>query len=84
MPTAPEKLPYILVADDEPSIADTLRLILETQAYSAVSFYSGEEALEYALRNPPRMLISDVVMNGMNGFELAIHLKEEFPDCAVL
>jgi CheY-like chemotaxis protein len=84
MPDAPEKLPYVLVADDERSIADTLRLILKTHSYAAVSVYSGEEALEYAAKNPPSMLISDVVMPGMNGFELAIHLKDKFPDCAVL
>jgi CheY-like chemotaxis protein len=84
MLTAPQKFPYVLVADDEPSIADTLRMILKTHSYSAVSVYSGEAALEYASQNPPRMLISDVVMPGMNGFELAIHLKDKFPDCAVL
>lgn len=75
--------PYILVVDDERIIADTLRLILKFGGYPAVVAYSGAEALDYALLHPPRMLISDVIMPGMTGFDLAIQLKGKF-DCAVL
>ena len=79
-----EEPPYVLVVDDERIIADTLRMIVKSQGYAAVSVYSGEEALSYAAERPPHMLISDVVMPGINGFELAIQLKDRLPDCTVL
>jgi CheY-like chemotaxis protein len=75
--------PYVLVVDDERIIADTLRMILKSRGFSAVTAYSGEEALAYALLHPPHMLISDVIMPGMTGFDLAIQLKDRF-DCTVL
>ena len=84
MHPAPDKSPYVLIADDEPIIADTLRMILKVKGFPAVSFYCGKEALRYAEGHPPRMLISDVVMPDITGFDLAISLKNKFPDCAVL
>jgi DNA-binding NtrC family response regulator len=79
-----EEPPYVLIVDDERVIADTLHLILESQSHASRSFYSGEEALRYATEHPPLMLISDVIMAGMTGFDLAIQLKKIVPGCTVL
>jgi CheY-like chemotaxis protein len=61
-----------LVADDERIIADTLVLILNQSGYRAIVVYSGEQALQAAAESPPHVLISDVVMGGMNGIEAAL------------
>lgn len=79
-----DERPYVLIVDDERVIADTLHLILESQGYASRSFYSGEEALGFATEHPPLMLISDVIMTGMTGFDLAIRLKQIIPGCTVL
>jgi|SRR5580658_7459127 DNA-binding response OmpR family regulator len=76
--------PVILVVDDEYVIADSLAEILKRSGYAAISVYDGEAALETALVMPPEMLISDVVLPGMNGIELAITVKRIFPDCKVI
>jgi DNA-binding response OmpR family regulator len=76
--------PVILVVDDETVIADTLTEILKRSGYAAFPVYDAEEALETALVMPPEMLISDVVLPGMNGIELAIKLRRIFPDCEVI
>ena len=76
--------PIVLVVDDEPIIADTLVTILSAEGYVADAAYSAESALEIARVVPPELLISDVVMPGMNGVSLAVSIKETYPDCEVL
>lgn len=74
----------ILVVDDERRIAETLALILRTQGYSAESTYDGAAAFAMCSARPPRMVISDVVMPVMDGIELAIRLRTNVPQTAVL
>ena len=74
----------VLVVDDERVIADTLSLILSKSGYNVLTAYDGKTALEIARSVPPALLITDVVMPGMTGIELAIMLVEVIPDCKVL
>lgn len=76
--------PVVLVVDDESAIADTLAEILTLSGYAAVPVYDGEEALETALVMPPELLITDVMLPGMSGIDLAISVKRIFPDCRIL
>jgi DNA-binding NtrC family response regulator len=79
-----QKLPTVLVVDDEAVIADTLSIILIKSGFSTVTAYDGATALELAKRVRPRLLISDVVMPDMTGIELAIEVTRIDPDCKVL
>jgi CheY-like chemotaxis protein len=76
--------PMVLVVDDECSIADTLAEILKRSGYSAKTAYDGPSALEISLLTPPDVLITDVVLPGMSGIELAIDMRRIFPDCKVI
>jgi DNA-binding response OmpR family regulator len=76
--------PVILVVDDEAIIADTLAVILSKQGYMAMVAYDGKSALEIAEIVPPDLLLSDVVMPGMNGIDLAVAIKQAIPACKVL
>jgi CheY-like chemotaxis protein len=76
--------PVVLVVDDESAIADTLAEILTLSGYAAMPVYDAEEALETALLMPPEVLITDVMLPGMSGIELAITMRRIFPDCKVL
>ena len=76
--------PVVMIVDDESSIADTLAEILTRSGYSCVSAYDADSAIETALLKPPEMLITDVVLPGMNGIDLAIHIRRIFPDCKVI
>ena len=81
----PDRLhPVILVVDDEAVIADTLAAILRRQNYSVLVAYDAESAFDLVRVIPPELLISDVVMPGMSGVELAIKVKNSVPDCKVL
>jgi DNA-binding response OmpR family regulator len=76
--------PVVLVVDDESAIADTLAEILNRTGYAAVPVYDAESALETALVMPPEMLITDVMLPGESGIELAIKIRRIFPDCRIL
>ena len=76
--------PVVLVVDDESVIADTLAEILTRSGYTGVAEYDGDSALETALLMPPEMLITDVVLPGMTGIELAISVRRIFPECKII
>lgn len=72
------------IVDDEPMIATTLEIILIRQGFDARSFMNPLDALQAAQSVPPDLLISDVVMPQMNGFDLAIQVTVLCPECKVL
>jgi CheY-like chemotaxis protein len=76
--------PKVLVADDEPVIADTLAMILNQSGFEARAVYSGEKALELAHTFAPEMLISDVIMAGLNGIDAAIRIQAMQPGIKIL
>jgi DNA-binding response OmpR family regulator len=76
--------PIVLVVDDESAIADTITEILSRSGYAAMAAYDGNDALETALLTPPELLITDVMLPGMTGIELAITIRRIFPDCKIL
>ena len=81
---ASESRPRVLVVDDECVVADTLAKVLTLSGYAAIAAYDADDALETALHSPPELLITDVVLHGMNGIQLAITIKRIFPDCKIL
>ena len=76
--------PFILVVDDERRIAETLALILESKGYAAEAAHDGASALEICRQRLPDLVVTDVVMPGMNGIELAIAIRLQFPGCRIL
>lgn len=76
--------PSVLVVDDESVIADTLAEILSRSGYNGIAAYDGDSALETALLSPPEMLITDVVLPGITGIELAIRMRRIFPECKII
>jgi DNA-binding NtrC family response regulator len=77
-------LPRVFVVDGERVIASTLAAILKLHGYSAASFTSSREALAAARASAPDLLISDVVMPGLSGVDLAIQIKAYCPACKFL
>jgi CheY-like chemotaxis protein len=76
--------PVVMVVDDESVIADTLAEILARSGYNGIAAYDGDSALETALLHPPEMLITDVVLPGITGIELAIRMRRIFPECKII
>jgi CheY-like chemotaxis protein len=74
----------VLVVDDDTVIADSLALILKANGHHAKAAHSAEEALEESVLLAPDVLISDVVMTGMSGIDLAIHISNTVPTCKIV
>jgi len=78
------KRPRILVVDDERIIADTMAEILEGAGLQAATAYDGWNALQVAGVLQPDYLLSDVLMPGMNGVDLAMAIRKMFPAARIL
>ncbi len=74
----------ILVVDDERAIASLHAAVLASQGYETATAYSGEEAVQAAHLFQPDCIVSDVMMEPMNGVEAAIEIVRFLPDCRVL
>lgn len=71
---------HILVVDDEEDARSAARVMLEKQGYSAFSAAGGGEALEYLKLNKVDIIICDIEMPDMTGFEVLEEVKKQYPD----
>lgn len=74
----------IIVVDDEPIIADTLANILNGEGHNALAFSGGEAAIRLAEMMLPDVLVTDVVMSGMDGIETAKAIRKLAPGCRII
>jgi len=66
----------LLLVDDRPENLTALKAILDRPEYRLVTASSGDEALKLALRQQFHVALIDVAMPGMNGLDVAAHLKQ--------
>ena len=71
-----EPFARILVVDDMPANVRLLEAILEPAGYSVTAASSGPEALEQVVVDPPDLVLLDVQMAGMNGYEVCRRIRE--------
>jgi PAS domain S-box-containing protein len=74
LPAVPS--PLILIVDDEEEIRKMLTTLLETNSYRALTASSAEEALLSLSNNPVELIILDLLLPTMNGFQLANILRQ--------
>jgi PAS domain S-box-containing protein len=67
----------ILLADDNCDAADSLSLLLGLQGYDVQIAYNGREALELASTTHPAVLILDIGMPELNGYEVALRIRQQ-------
>jgi signal transduction histidine kinase len=75
--TSTDRPVEILIAEDSPTQARRLRHILEQKGYAVTSASNGKQALEAVRSRKPTLIISDVVMPEMNGYELCRSVKTD-------
>lgn len=78
--------PTILIADDDPELRGLLRAYLDTLECELVEANDGEKALEAVILERPDLIILDVMMPELNGWEICKYVKSkpEYKDIAVI
>ena len=77
-------VPKILIVDDEPRICDSLQILLGDQDYKVVTATSGHEALAFLSENAFDVVLMDIVMPDMNGYQLLDYINTRRPDTFVI
>lgn len=78
--------PLILIADDDPEIRKLLRMHLQTMQCDLIEADDGAVTLESVIVNKPDLIVLDVMMPELNGWEICKYVKEheEYADTGVI
>lgn len=79
-----ERKELILIVDDQPSLCETLRRFLRRRGYSTASCTSANEALDYLVRAPVDLVLTDICMPEKTGMELLQEIRARGGDQAVV
>ena len=74
----------ILLVEDEESIRGFLRINFQRENFQVIECESGEDGVRKALIEKPDIAILDVMLPGMNGFEVCQKLRESFPRMGII
>ena len=77
-------LPVPGLVDDEPDLHPILQSRLKQEGFETLNAFNGETALQLVRDEHPDAVIVDVVLPGMNGFEVCRKIKQEFPEIKVI
>lgn len=69
--------PLVLVCDDDPSVRTVVRAMLERQGYRVLTVASGQEAVEQSVAQPPDVILLNLMMPEMDGWETLAVLKNQ-------
>jgi signal transduction histidine kinase/DNA-binding response OmpR family regulator len=71
-----ERKPTVLVIDDDRAATDLIQIILENEGYRVLKAYEGTTGVELAARERPDLIILDLIMPVVSGFQVAHQLKQ--------
>ena len=73
----PDSIPTILVADDEEDLRELVAYRLSRSGYNVIGAEDGQEALELAAERTPDLMVLDVMMPKLDGYELTRRVRAE-------
>ena len=73
----------VLIVDDSPSQIFSLKILVENWGHETISAESGDEALQIARQELPDLILMDVVMPGMSGFQATRKLSKDQVTCRI-
>src|SRR3972149_7710601 len=75
--------PLVLVVDDEKSLVLIAQRVLQKEGFDVITAYNGIEGLKQALENIPDVIVLDIVMPGMNGYDVCRKLQAAPSTCGI-
>lgn len=73
----------IMVVDNEPDIVDLTRTVLEIGGYKVIPAYSGEECLKKLDNNRVDLILLDIMMPGLSGWDVFNRVKKKYSDIKI-
>jgi CheY-like chemotaxis protein len=67
----------ILLVDDDPDFVAATKVVLESRPYEIITAFSGEEGLQKARAEKPDLVLLDIIMPGVDGFQVCQQLKKD-------
>ena len=79
-----QEAPYCLIVDDEPRLRQVMMHLMRSDGFQCIEAGNGIEALEQLEKYPVTLVLSDLRMPRMDGFELLREIRSRYPDSAVV
>ena len=76
----------ILIVDDEPSVVVPIQFLMEQQGYRVMSAERGEDALDLIYRYKPDLVLLDIMLPGIDGYEVCeiLRLNPKYRDIKII
>ena len=68
---------HVMIVDDDPTWVRLCRLILEREGHQVVGVFSGKECLDHLRRHPVDLILLDVLLNDIDGWELLDRIQKD-------
>ncbi len=78
------KMKKILIIEDEKNMVTGLKFNLEARDYKVIAAYDGESGLKKALNEKPDLVILDIMLPKLNGYEVCKRLKKALPELPII
>jgi signal transduction histidine kinase len=72
----PDARPLVLIVEDEPDVAELIRYNLAREGYATLIAESGDKAVDEALQSTPDLILLDIMLPGMNGWEVCQTIRD--------
>lgn len=80
----PSRRPVLLIIDDEPVIAQSLRLLLEPLQFQVIAAVSGAQGMAYFLKQAPAVALVDILMPEQDGIEIILEMRRRRPGAKII
>jgi DNA-binding response OmpR family regulator len=76
----------ILIVDDEPSVVMSIQFLMKQQGYNVLTAERGEDALDLVYRYKPDLLLLDIMLPGIDGYEICeiIRLNPDYAEIKIV
>ena len=84
MPASPEEKVCVLIVDDEPSVGDALRIVLESNGYDVVLVTKGQDGIDQARNRRFGFSVVDLFLTDISGFQVITDIHNLQPQVPIL
>ena len=74
----------ILIVEDDEILRQSILTVLESEGYEVFSASGGLEALKILEKIKPALIITDIIMEDTDGFDIIVHAKKQMPETSII